>query len=211
MTIAPITSQDVAFSLALFKLPFSNNLHTSLFYERIKSIELDPENNKKFKLYCIGNKHDLIELVADVAVLQKSKFDPEGLLDHITLEQISNSAEKIRNDEKALKLHSRMVSDKYLIYKQYFSSSGPYIIKRIEQDQYVELVKNEKWWGLKVAETNGHINANPEKLLYFTIRENLSALYSLKNGDIDVLGDIPRKRICQNETRHGFSAEIPFG
>lgn len=186
-----ITSDDILFSLKVFKMPLKSNLLTAIYYDRIRSIQIDSDNDKKFTLYGVGDKEALLNLSGDFGILQKQVFDPNGILDHISIGDISSTPQLIKQDSSAIKFIDNFTSDPFKYNDQYFSASGPYKIIGVKDGQSISLTKNDNWWGHSVTADYDFIHANPDKITYYSIPETLLAVQSLKKGDIDVMNDIP--------------------
>ncbi|MEQ6121692.1 ABC transporter substrate-binding protein [Reichenbachiella sp. MALMAid0571] len=200
---APITSQDIGFSLKAYKLPLKENVGISSYYSRIKDVICNEDNIKVFQLLTKGNKHDLLRLTGDFGILEKAKFDPEGLLDHIRLSDFDLIPEEIANDEKVISFFKTFTKDNYKHNDAFFSSSGSYKISHLEQGKSITLTKNKNWWGNSMVNVD-YINANPDRITYYSIPETITAIYALKNGDIDVMDDIPSNEFIQLEKDEGF-------
>ena len=199
-----ITTEDVEFSLKAYKLPLNENIEISSYYSRIKDVIPREDNNKVFDLFTKGNKSDLLRLTGDFGILEKAKFDPNGLLDHIHLSQYDLIPEEIAKDEKVISFFNAFTKDNYKHNDAYFSSSGPYIISNLDQGKSITLTKNENWWGNSIADSFDYINANPDKITYYSIPETITAIYALKNGDIDVMDNIPSNEFIQLENDEDF-------
>ncbi len=204
---SPITCNDIMFSLKVLKLPFAKNIGIASYYSRIINV-ICYNNNRDFGLVLVGNKHDLIRLSGDFGILQKSKFDPNGLLDHISLNEIANNPEKVRNDSKVRQFYDAFTKDKYTFNGEYFHASGPYTITRIEQGKSITLTKNLNWWGLQLADQYDYIHANPSQITYYSIPETITAIYALRQGEIDVMDNIPSGEFVQLAQDEGFKSSF---
>jgi peptide/nickel transport system substrate-binding protein len=199
-----MTSKDVLFSLKVFKLPLNSNLVAAIFYDRIRGIKIDSTNEKGFTLYGVGNKQALLTLTGDFGILQKRIFDPTGMLDNITMYDIINAPDKVKKDSAAIKFIDNFTRDGYKYNDKYFGASGPYKISSVEDGQSISLTKNVNWWGHSVANEYDYINANPDKITYYSIPENLLAIQSLKKGDINIMRDIPASEFISLENNIEF-------
>ncbi len=201
-----LTNQDILFSIKVFKLPISENNGIASYYNRIKKVEL--EGNSVFSIYLLGNIDNALRLSGDFGILQKSKFDPNGLLDHISLNEIANNPEKVRNDSKVRQFYDAFTKDKYTFNGEYFHASGPYTITRIEQGKSITLTKNLNWWGLQLEDQYDYIHANPSQITYYSIPETITAIYALRQGEIDVMDNIPSGEFVQLAQDEGFKSSF---
>lgn len=204
----PITSLDIEFSLKAYKLPLNENVEISSYYSRIKDVICNEKNNKIFDLFVKGNKNDLFRLTADFGILEKAKFDPEGLLDSIRLSDFDFIPNEIVKDEKVISFYKAFTEDRYRYNNQFFSSSGPYQISTLEHGKSITLTKNENWWGNTLADSIDYLHAIPATITYHSIPETLTAMYALRNGDIDVMDNIPSNEFTQLHKDEQFKNEF---
>lgn len=200
----PITSEDIEFSLKALKLPLNENIGISSYYSRIKNVIRDSVSNQIFSLMTVGNKNDLLRLTCDFGILQKSKFDPKGLLEHVSFEDIERNPSVLRNDDKVNSFYQTIIEDGFMYGGSYFHSSGPYQVAGIENGKSITLQRNGNWWANTLRDKFDYIHAGPEEIIYFNIPETIAALYALKNGDIDVMDNIPSSEFVQLENDHEF-------
>ena len=186
----PITSRDIAFSIKTFKLPLEANQLASVYYHRLKDVKIDSLNEKKFTIIGEGNSNDLLGLSGDFGILQKNKFDPNGILDSISFLDISNNIESIKSNKAINGFFENFTKDGFTFNDQFFSSSGPYQIDKIEPGLYINLTQNKNWWGKSKKQSDNHIDIFPDKIIYYSIPETLNAIQSLKSGNIDVMDNI---------------------
>jgi peptide/nickel transport system substrate-binding protein len=192
-----ITGEDVSFSLKVFKLPVSKNIGAKIYLERVKNIIVDSINSKKIKIYAKGSIRDITTLVGDFDILQKSKYDSLGLLDHITFEDIENNPDKVASDEKVKQFIDAFLKDNFKFKGEYLTGSGPYEIADMETGKFVKLKKKKNWWGESLAGKLPQFHAYPEEIIYVCLPEPLVAIQALKNGSIDVMNDIPTNEFVQ--------------
>lgn len=201
---SPVTSEDVEFSLKALKLPLKENIGIASYYNRIKNVIRDNGNNRIFSLVTVGNKNDLLRLTCDFGILQKSKFDPKDLLRHVSFEDIESNPSALRNDSKVNSFYKTIIENGFTYDGDYFHSSGPYQVTSIENGKSITLRKNDNWWANSLTERFDYIHAGPEEIIYFNIPETIAAVYALKNGDIDVMDNIPSSEFVQLENDHEF-------
>lgn len=204
----PITSRDIEFSLKAYKLPLKENVEISSYYSRIKDVICNEKNNKIFDLFVKGNKNDLFRLTGDFGILEKAKFDPKGLLDSIRLSDFDFIPKEIVKNEKVISFYKAFTEDRYKYNNQFFSSSGSYQISTLEHGKSITLIKNENWWGNTLTDSIDYLHAMPPTITYHSIPETLTALYALRNGDIDVMDNIPSNEFTQLENNVEFKKKF---
>ena len=70
-------------------------------------------------------------------------------------------------------------------------SSGPYKLSQWKRQQYIELVRNENYWGEK---------ANLEKIIFKIVPDNTNLLMQLESGEVDMMAGIPPSEVDRLKT-----------
>lgn len=192
-----ITGEDVLFSLKVFKLPVSKNINARSYLERIKSAQVDSSNSKKIVFIVQGSNIDVSRVVGDFDILQKSKYDSLGLLDHITFEAIENDPGKVASDEKVKLFIDEFLKNNFKFKGEYLKGSGPYEIADMETGKFIKLKKKENWWGESLIGKLSQFHAYPKEIVYVYLPEPLVAIQALKSRSIDVMDDIPTNEFVQ--------------
>lgn len=196
-----ITNNDIAFSLKLYKLPLQQNLRMRLYLSDLIRLDKDSLNNKRFSIVGEGNAFDLTVASGDFDILQRSVYDPNGILDNFTFNQLGNDT--VLEDEKLKAFLLQFLQDPLTFNGQYFSGIGPYSVSKIEDGNYIVLTKKERWWGSSLLSENSYFEVYPAQLIYTVIPETLIALHSLHSRELDAMFDIPSQdfiRLSKDKT-----------
>lgn len=192
---SPVTGHDVAFSLKVMKTPKVDNAQNKPYFEYIKAIEVDAENPKKFKLkiepYMIAHG-----ALTQLYILPKSVYDPKGLLEGYTVEQLEANKEALKND-KTLDEYAQFFNDTPF-KRQMTAGCGPYTFDRWETNQRVVFKLKENWWGHQLAEVNHFFEAYPKEIIYEVINDLTTAVVALKGEKIDAMRSINPKDFVED-------------
>lgn len=196
----PFTGADVVFSLKALKNPFNiNSAQKRTYVDAIHSAELidgDPYR-VRFKM---GKPYFLVRQAAfgdALYILPKHVFDPNGLTDKYSWEDIGGIIEKGNADDldsaKLSTIKANPAMQEFAKFMgttevdrdaKYLQGTGPYKLDVWVTHDYVRLVRNPNYvnhWG-ELGQ------ANPDTLIYKTIGDWNAAVTSLKSHDIDLMG-----------------------
>ena len=98
----PFTAKDVAFSVKIMLCPLTNNSQIRGNYSTIiKNIELDPIDPMKFTMNVKTVNWGARTIFSELNMVQKSLWDPKGILDKISFEDLHSKdfKEKIETNE----------------------------------------------------------------------------------------------------------------
>jgi len=187
----PITANDLLFTYKTVFNPNYASPHRSLA-AFIKKIEIDEQNPKKFRI--IGAKYIIAEaVVSNFELMPKYIYDPEGLLDNFTFEELTDraNAEKLAKDETLKAFAEKFQSALHLNNPEGIRYAGPYQVEKWTTGQEIVLTKKKNWWGDKMADKYPLLKANPDKITYKIVKDINAAISLAKNGEIDVINKIP--------------------
>lgn len=195
-----ITAEDVAFSLKVMKTPKVDNQQNKPYFEYIKAITIDPENPLRFTFriepYMIAHG-----ALTQLYILPKYVYDPEGLLDNYTVEQLERDKEQLKNDP---------VLDKYAAFfndvpfkRETTVGCGPYKFDRWETNQRVVFKLKEDWWGHQLRDVNHFYEAFPKEIIYEVIKDLTTAVVALKGEKIDAMRSINPKDFVEDLSNNG--------
>lgn len=187
----PITANDFLFTLKAVNNPNYASPHRG-FTGFINKMIIDENNPKKFRIY--GRKYIIAKaVISNFEAMPKYVYDPEGLLEGFTLEELKDPAnkERLAKDEKLKAFADKFLSPLHLSQPEGISYAGPYKLESWKTGQEIVLTKKKDWWGDKVAGNNPLLANNPDKITYKIVKDINAAISLAKNGEIDVIGKIP--------------------
>ena len=197
-----LTAEDVVFSTKLMLCHLTNNAQIRPVYSSvIKSVDLDPTNQFKFSMTAQDIKWTAKTIMGGIYIQQKSYWDPSGIFDNISFEQILNKSFK-ETDEIANWFNSFNDAKNGFEVKN-LKGLGPYEVSEWETEQYIILTKKKNWWGSN--EKSLYNNSFPEKIIYRVIKESASAYLALKKQDLDVTTNLGTLDLMKLQERDYFN------
>lgn len=188
---SPITGQDVAFTLKVLKAPHVRNEYLRPQVEFIHDVLVDKEDPKKFTMVCLGYSPEMELLSGDFFILPAYLFDPEGLLKNAAIPALSGTDTTQYNTAHIRNFAAKFNQVGSPDSKAYLHGSGGYTLESWETGKHVTLKRKENWWANTTGKAGSHLAANPARISFQIIPDNTTALLALKNGQIDVLDNIP--------------------
>lgn len=197
-----VTGEDVVFSAKIMLCHLTNNSQIRPIYNSvIKSVKLNPTNPLKFSMTAQDINWTAKTILGGIYIQQKSYWDPNGLFDNISFEQILDRSFK-ETDEISDWFNKFNHADNG--YKpENLKGLGPYYVSEWEPSQYVTLTKKENWWGKNDSSLDN--KAYPEKIIFKIIKEDASSYLALKNQEIDVTTNIGTVKLMKLREREYFN------
>jgi len=203
---APITSADVAFSIKASATPLAVVQSGRGIFEKIKELRPDPNNEKKFSLIMrdkyVGNSY----IVNDIFIIDKRFFDPQGLLDNISVEEVTAPDTEVGSAQAMIDWAKEFNDPKYNNDPEFIKgTTGPYYVFEWTPGQQLVLAKKDNYWG------KGKVGAShqqaADKLIFKAVIDENAVELQIKQQKIDVATAIPSqafKRLSENETANEF-------
>ena len=177
-----LTGEDIAFSTKIMLCHLTNNSQIRPIYNSvIKSVNLDANNPLKFSMDAQDINWTAKTILGGIYIQQQSYWDPNGLFDNITFDQILIRS-FTETDELSNWFNDFNHADNG--YKpENLKGLGPYSVSEWAPSQYVTLLRKDNWWGSKDSSLENQ--AYPEKIIFKIIKEDASSYLALKNQEID--------------------------
>ncbi len=197
-----LNAQDVAFSVKLMLCPLTNNAQIRSNYSTvIKSIEIDSSSYMKFTMHAQNVHWDNKFIFSELFIQQKSLWDPEGILDNVSFE---NLLSENFNETEALQKWFNEYNNADNSYKpNLLVGLGAYQVTDWEASQYITIEKKDNWWGAK--DSSVYNKAYPDKIIFKIINEDASSYLALKNQEIDVTTRIGTVKLMKLQEREYFN------
>ncbi|WP_439882275.1 ABC transporter substrate-binding protein [Pontibacter sp. MBLB2868] len=202
---SPVTAADVAFTLKVLNAPLLNNERLKPQVEFIKDIVPDEANPKKFTFVCKGYAPEMELLTGDFFILPAYLIDPQGLLKDYKLSALQDDLSKLENKTNLETFASRFNGPDFNRSKDLLQGSGGYLIENWVSGQSITLRRKENWWGS--ALDVDYITANPEQISFYVIPDNTTALFAIKNRQLDVLEKIDAAEFNQLREDKAFTKD----
>jgi len=200
-----LTAKDVVFSVKSMICPLTNNTQIRSNYNTvIKTIKLYEDNPLKLTMIAQNLHVENKFIFSELYIQQKDFWDPNGVLDNVTFEQLlSDKFEKKYVTEALSEYFNMYNSDDNAFVPEKLVGLGAYQVSVMETDEYIILERKENWWG----EGNESIyNKNyPEKIVFKIIKEDASVYLSLKSNKIDATNNLGTKSLIKLQERKDFN------
>ena len=210
----PILAKDAVFSIKLYKAPVIGNEQNRPYFELISDIVTYPDNPRKLTIVC-NKKYILAKSVAgSFSFIPQYIYDPKHLMDSISIKDINEKFSEVEQSPIMKEFATEYNSEKYQREKGFIVGSGPYEFGEWVTGQKIVLVKKKNWWGEKFNNEYSFI-ANPDKLIYQTIKDQTAALTALKGKRLDVMYGIKSKDFVEQlepseEIKKNFTLATPL-
>lgn len=187
---APVTAEDYLFTMKMVKNPFVSAAIWRGFLKSVQSIEIDAQDNKKFSVFLDEIYVFAKEVVSTFEVYPKHIYDPNNLLDGISLNILNDElllSEFSKKDSTLQQFADQFNANKFS--RETVEGSGPYKLESWVADQYVRLVRKENWWGDALNGVGFYNDA--DEIIYRIIPDNQTAINLLYDKEIDILSSVP--------------------
>ncbi len=197
-----LTAKDVVFSTKIMLCHLTNNAQIRPVYSSvIKSVDLDPDNPFKFSMTAQDIKWTAKTIMGGIYIQQKNHWDPQGIFDNITFDQILNKS--FEETQQIANWFNNFNDAKNGFEVKNLKGLGPYEVSEWETEQYIILTKKKDWWGSN--EKSIYNNSFPEKIIYRVIKESASAYLALKKQDLDVTTNLGTLDLMKLQERDYFN------
>ncbi len=197
-----LTANDVVFTAKLQICPLTDNANVRGNYSSvIKNVIIDPDNPKKFTMVAFGKNVTNANIFSEVYIQQKSYWDPEGVLDDLTFEEIHNpnfTEKKEWSDWFNAFNHG---DNRY--QPERLVGLGPYQISEWETGSYIIAKKKENWWGDN--DTLIYNQNYPEEIIFKIITDDASVFLSLKSQELDATNRVGTSKLFKLQKHDYFN------
>lgn len=178
-----VTPEDVIFTCKIMLCRLTSNAQVRGNYTSvIKRLYQDPDKPLGFIMEAFDVTVTNKEIFTEMYIQQKSHWDPDGVLDDLTFEQIHDPDWQPSNEVIAWFNGYNAGENQYK--PENLVGLGPYKVVQWETDEYIILERKENWWG---ANDDLYFNqAYPEKIIFQILKDDAGYKMALKNQQIDV-------------------------
>lgn len=198
----PVTAKDVIFTAKLQLCPLTDNAQIRGNYSSvIKDLVIDPNDPLKFTMYAFDLNVTNKTIFSEVYIQQKSHWDPNGVLDDLSFEDIHSPNFK----------ETKELSDWFNAFNHgdnryqpaRLVGLGPYQISSWEAGSYIIAQRKDNWWGDKDTLI---FNQNyPEEIIFKIITDDASVFLSLKSEEIDATNRIGTSKLFKLQAHDYFN------
>lgn len=181
---SPFTVEDVLFTTKIQVCPLTNNTNVKGNYTSvIESVRKHPEDPNKFIMKAKSLHVSNLEIFAEVYMQQKSHWDPKGVLDNLTFEEMYD--ENFSASEEVSDWFNEFNSGDNSYVPEKLVGLGPYQVTEFNIGSYITLEKKENWYGDNNIEELAYQNY-PDKIIFKIISDDAASYLAIKNQQIDV-------------------------
>ena len=178
------TVDDVIFTTKIQVCPLTNNTQVRGNYTSvIESLRKHPEDPNKFIMRAKNLHLSNLEIFVEIYIQQKSHWDPDGVLDNLTFEEMYD--ENFKATEEVTDWFNGFNSGDNSYVPEKMVGLGPYQITEFNIGSYITLEKKEGWYGDNNTEDLAFQN-HPDKIIFKIISDNAASYLAIKNQQIDV-------------------------
>ena len=194
----PLTGEDVLFSVKAIKCPFVNAPFLRVYFDSLVDAELVDRYTIRF---VTKEPYFLNESVlgSNIILMPRHYYDPENLLQRVTVRQLSQEPAKLPAEVKKFgEQFNRNFNRNPL-------GSGPYKFSHWKTGREIELVRDLNYWG------NGKEGIDQPHLdrLKFRIVNNMdAALTQLKSGGLDYMEVLTPVQAVRGTSSERFKREF---
>jgi peptide/nickel transport system substrate-binding protein len=179
----PFTVEDVIFTTKLQIAPLTNNSQVKGIYSAvIESVRKHPDNPNKFIVTTKILHVDNLAIYQEIYIQQKSHWDPKGVLDELSFENIHDptyqATEKISDWFNDFNKGDNSYVPEQLV------GLGPYQVTEFVPGSYITVEKKENWYGNKSSFI--YNQQFPDKIIFKIITDDAASYLAIKNQQIDV-------------------------
>ena len=189
---SPVTAKDVEFTIKIILNTKVLAGRLRAFFGKIKSIQFDENNPKKFTIITKGKYFLIHELFTNLPIFPEYHYDSYGLMKKFKIQNLLNHKTISESDEKVLQEFANNFHDPKLSREPGgVIGCGAYQLKKWESGQKIILEKKENWWGNFLVKDTPLLQAKPKRIIFRILPDATTANTLLKSGEIDVMGAIP--------------------
>ena len=192
----PLTLQDVLFSLKAIKNPWVNAPFLRVYYNSL--VKADRIDDWTIQLVAKELYFRNEAILGGFDVLPRHYYDPEGLLDDLSVTQLDAMQpgdEKRRPEAKKARLFAENFNKNFTRNPR---GSGPYKLEHWKTGQEVALVRDPNYWG---AGKEGIDHVYIDKHVMRVFNNQAAALVALKAGNLDSMNLQPLQHLRQTKGR----------
>jgi peptide/nickel transport system substrate-binding protein len=213
---SPVLADDVIFTVKASMNPLTNNPGMKPYFSYVKSVNVVPDNPRKFIIKMNSVYIQNIALWADYPIFQKKFFDPDGVLDDFTFEQFGDTtfkAEQADHGNELIKWSADFNSEKNGFQVDRISGLGPYKIVSWQEGQMIVLEKKKNHWS---ATSNEYTEkAGPDRIIFKVDKDPVTQELAFMKQEMDATTSISTRVLLKlkadsmfNRNFHGNFVDI---
>lgn len=207
---SPITVADILFTYKVNKCPLTENTSQKVYISNLKTITPDPTNAMRFTIQMKSPYVQSIAFATNFPIMQQKFYDPEGIWNNYTFEQMDDPEFSNTADAKLKAWFTEFNSGKFGNDPASFNGSGAYKVTAWERGQTLTLEKKKNHWSENIADKQPYENAFPDKIIFKIITDVNAQTLELKSQDIDVSVWLSTQNLLDLEQDSNFRANYNY-
>jgi len=210
----PVTGKDYAFAIKCLYFQDIDAPVWRSYLSFIEQVQVDAQNPKKFSVLTNTTYFKAREMTG-VYPLPAHLYDPNGLLDNYSIEEIKNPefyAKNVKPNNALMAWAEEMNSPLRTRKPEGVHGCGPYRLVDWTSDGRIILKKKDNWWGDALYEKNDLFAAIPQEIVY-EITEDPNTIYNQMSEElVDVVSNLDPALFdrTQNELKDEFQTFTPL-
>ena len=197
-----VTAKDVEFTTKLQLCPLTDNAQIRGNYTSvIKSVELDPSNPLKFTMIAFGKNVTSKSIFSEVWIQQKSLWDPNGVLDDLSFDDIHSVNFKEKKEWSDWFNAFNHGDNRYK--PERLVGLGPYQVSEWVTGSYIIVERKENWWGQE--DSSIYNQSYPDEIIFKIIKDDASVFLSLKSEELDATNRIGTTKLFKLQGHDYFN------
>ncbi len=178
-----LTVADVIFTAKANKCPLTDNPHAKPYWDNLKEVVPDPQNDRKFTVIMKSPYIHNIIFWADWPIMQKTFFDKQDELSKYTFAQLDDTTLNAQANKTLSTWANEFNSSKYSRELEFLTGLGMYRVSAWDPGQSVTLQRKENHW-TKNSESV-YETSYPEKIIYRVNKDPNSTMLDFKGQVMD--------------------------
>ena len=190
----PFSVDDVMFSIKAVMFPLIDSASKRGYFAGLTDVTTPEPRKIQFKM-SKPNFLDIVTLGSDILpIIPKHVFDPDGLLDNLTYQDMVGPKGRADANAKAFaESFAKNPADRAPV------GTGPYKFERWDTGKEIVVSRNEDYWGQKPY---------IDKVVYRVITDRTAALTALKSGDVDFIPRLLPIQYAQQTSGQQFEGQF---
>ncbi|NOT36487.1 MAG: hypothetical protein HOP11_03830 [Saprospiraceae bacterium] len=193
----PVVSSDILFTLKSSLNPFIKNKTYAGFFKNIRDAKVDETDPKSIQIFV--NKSYMLhrEMSGNYCIYPEHIYDSKSILKGFSLQDLLTKDSASLGAEKwnQLKLYAEEYQSNDFCRNK-ITGCGPYKLASWQSGSKIILEKKKSWWGDSLSKNYPLLTAKPDRIEYWILPDETSALLELEKGNIDIMSDItPRNYV----------------
>lgn len=190
----PVTAADVIYTIKSSLNPCIKNKTYAGFFKNIREVRTDSTDPKS--IHFLINRHYMLgmEMSGNYCIYPEHIYDPGSIMRSFQLSDLISKDSASWSSQQWQVL--RQYADTYqsaAFCKDKITGCGPYRLSAWNAGQKIVLEKKKNWWGDSLVNRYPLLTAVPDRIEYWVIPEEASAILELKNNRIDLLSEVTPK------------------